>query len=243
MLLNSRLKIEVLFQFIDMDFHEGSSSDDDEYNPLEEGDTSQASDEDYLSTFSDAISELQSPFIPRPQHTEDDTLTESDVSTIVSPHKPKPSGAQTIDERPTPTKKELFKIPNLPSKTDQTEEDLISTRTRSRFPMPNIEVEELAAMFEPPDSTALDFSVKSNDDPDEVLWKNWLFDFTKPIKALDCTADEDANDEDFDYMEAAAEDTDVSFMNNNFNQTCTLGVIHHSTVLITGGFIKFLGCE
>ena len=35
-----------------------------------------------------------------------------------------------------------------------TDKGLIASRTRSRLPMPDVEVEELAAMFKPPDTEA-----------------------------------------------------------------------------------------
>ena len=102
--------------------------------------------------------------------------------------------------------KNLFKIPDLPEGVD--EPPLIAMRTRSRFPMPDIEVEEIEAMFKPPDAEHLKFQPDITDDPDELIWKSWLADLTKPMKALNDTND-DPNDEDFNYMEAIEEDTEV----------------------------------
>ena len=79
--------------------------------------------------------------------------------------------------------------------------------------MPDVEVEEIAALFQPPDCGMLDFSIQYTDDPDEIAWRGWLADLTKPMKALNETLD-DPNDEDFNYMEELAdEEVSIFFAN------------------------------
>lgn len=145
-----------------------------------------------------------------------ETLSESDSSIITTPDtnkfKTKRSSRRISYKEAETTTDTTFAIPDLPSAhtTEQEDEDLIASRTRSRFPMPDVEVEEIAASFVPPDCT-IDFSAyQTIDDPEELTWKSWLSDLFKPLKALNYTGDDDVNDEDFNYMqEVDEEDTEV----------------------------------
>ena len=187
---------------MDLKFPESSSSDE-EYKPQDDDDNlSQASEEESL--YSDATLDSCSPShkasTPLPIVNEElsDTGNITDSSEIIKDCLKK-------DE------KCVFKIPAVPVHSaiySSNFEERIALRTRSKCPMPDIDVQEIEAMFQPPDSDVLDFSAKDQDDPDEIIWKNWLADFMKPIKALNDTNDE--QDEDFNYMAADAdEDNEV----------------------------------
>lgn len=49
--------------------------------------------------------------------------------------------------------------------------DLISSRTRSRLPMQDVEVEELEALFNPPDFEPPPVIAPEDLDDDELIWQ------------------------------------------------------------------------
>lgn len=105
---------------------------------------------------------------------------------------------------------EVTQVTNNPKSSTPVIEkkDLIAKRTRSLLPMQDVEVEELEAQFQPPDFEPPTWNLDDLDD-EELIWHGWLSDLMKPVKtALNDTTD-DPNDEDFNYMAAAAEETEV----------------------------------
>ncbi|XP_065662276.1 GON-4-like protein isoform X3 [Hydra vulgaris] len=189
--------------FLDLNFPETSSSDE-EYKPQDDDDLSQVSEEESL--YSDATFETSSPSqkASTPIHNLNEELSDTGVSDAgVSDAGNITDSSEVINNVIDNDKESVFKVPAVPTDTRvcvSSFEEQIALRTRSKYPMQDIEVQEIEAMFQPPDSDALDFSVKDLDDPDEIIWKNWLADFMKPIKALNDTNDE--QDEDFNYMAA-----------------------------------------
>ncbi|XP_012563928.2 GON-4-like protein isoform X2 [Hydra vulgaris] len=184
--------------FLDLNFPETSSSDE-EYKPQDDDDLSQVSEEESL--YSDATFETSSPSqkASTPIHNLNEELSDTGVSDAGNIT----DSSEVINNVIDNDKESVFKVPAVPTDTrvcSSSCEEQIALRTRSKYPMQDIEVQEIEAMFQPPDSDALDFSVKDLDDPDEIIWKNWLADFMKPIKALNDTNDE--QDEDFNYMAA-----------------------------------------
>lgn len=116
-----------------------------------------------------------------------------------------------LEQDSTSNAQSIFKVPALPttkSTPKSSKDDLIAKRTRSRLPMTDVELEELEAMFQPPDFEPTIFSLDEMDD-EELIWQGWLADLLKPAKAALNDTNDDENDEDFNYMAAAEEETEV----------------------------------
>lgn len=135
---------------MDLEFSE-SSSDDEDFLPENDTEASQTSEDELSELFSDAASDIRSPFVA---HTPHSTAGDNSCSTPV---------LQIIDEdRPMVDMQQL---------TPNQKIDLISSRTRSRHPMPNIQVEELEALFNPPDFEPTPAVAPEDLDDDELIWQ------------------------------------------------------------------------
>lgn len=71
---------------------------------------------------------------------------------------------EIIDEE-----KEMGEVSN--NLTPKQKIDLISSRTRSRLPMEDVEVEELEALFNPPDFEPPPVIAAEDLDDDELIWQ------------------------------------------------------------------------
>uniref|UniRef100_A0A7M5WTZ7 Uncharacterized protein n=1 Tax=Clytia hemisphaerica TaxID=252671 RepID=A0A7M5WTZ7_9CNID len=163
---------------LDLEFSD-SSSDDEDFQPGHDTEASQTSDDDMTDRLSDITADARSPRV------------------LTTPKPELNNSLQVIDEG---------QIMVGAVSTPISKDDLIASRTRSRCPMEDVTVEDLEALFNPPDFEPTSF-VPEDLDADELIWQGWLVGLTKPEKSvLNDTNDDDKDDEDFNYMEATAEE-------------------------------------
>jgi len=155
-----------------LDFPE-SSSEDEDYHPEHDTEASQTSDDELSELFSDATSDIKSP---RPLVTPL-SVARSDIQTPIlerieeecvdSGNVPILTTAETAMVQ---TQNTVFQVPELRHiSTPKSRHDLIATRTRSRLPMEDVQVEELEALFQAPDFEPPSFAPEDLDD-EEIIW-------------------------------------------------------------------------
>ena len=124
-----------------------SSSDDEDYHPGHDTEASQTSDDDMTDRLSDITADARSPRV------------------LTTPKPELNNSLQVIDEG---------KIMVGAVSTPITKDDLIASRTRSRCPMEDVAVEDLEALFNPPDFEPTSF-VPEDLDADELIWQGLNF--------------------------------------------------------------------